>query len=43
MSQSIPMYFQKAEPPIIFTNIINHSEILKLVSDLDIHAITPKY
>ena len=51
MIQSIPTYFQNSEPPIIgykynkpirkflFNTIFNFN---KLVSELDIHANTPK-
>ena len=45
--QSIPTYFQNSEPPIIcykYNNPIRNTifNFNKLVSDLDIHANTPK-
>ena len=45
--QSIPTYFQNSEPPIIcykYNKPIRNTifNFNKLVSDLDIHAITPK-
>ena len=45
---SIPTYFQNSEPPIIcykYNKPIRHTifNFNKLVSDLDIHAYTPKF
>ena len=45
--QSIPTYFQNSEPPIIcykYNKPIRNTifDFSKLVSDLDIHAYTPK-